>query len=42
MLRLRPIIRCSAAQAVLCYLLAGLVLTSSVPAPAFLRLLLTT
>ena len=38
MLRLRPILtRCSAAQAALCCLLAGWVLTSSVPAPAFLR-----
>jgi hypothetical protein len=38
MARLRPILtRCSAAQAVLFCLLAGLVLTSSLPAPAFLR-----
>ena len=38
MARLGPILtRCSAAQAVLSCLLAGLVLTSSLPAPAFLR-----
>jgi hypothetical protein len=38
MARLRPILtRCSAAQAVLSCLLAGLVLTSSLPAPAFPR-----